>query len=422
MHIIGLVVEYNPFHNGHLHHLREAKKTLPDETAIVCVMSGNWVQRGEPALLNKWARTAMALQGGADLVLELPTAFALQSAENFALGAVQTLAATNVVSHLCFGSEAGEISVLQKIAYLLLKEPPLFKEKLKLLLNKGRSYPAALSQAASLILADHRITKIIKTPNNILGVEYLKNLLKINSKIIPFTIPRKGVSYHSLRLEGNIASATAIRKGLEENGLSFVSQSLPTSSINIIKKEIEAGKAPVFPKALSSSLMILLRRSSLEDLYQLPGMEPGLPERFHKICHSTNTITEVLKAVATRRYTRPRLQRILSYLFLNISNHDLISYNASGPKYLRVLGFSPTGQKILHKIKKTSPLPLVTSPAKYFRYQQDKIGHKMLSLDIKAANLYNLLYPDISARNSGGEFSLSPLKRASWDEANRDDC
>lgn len=410
MHIIGLVVEYNPFHNGHLYHLREAKKTLPGETATVCVMSGNWVQRGEPALLNKWARTAMALQGGADLVLELPTAFALQSAENFALGAVQTLAGTGVVSHLCFGSEAGEISMLQKIASLLLEEPPLFKEKLRLLLNEGCSYPAALSQAASLILANHKITETIKTPNNILGIEYLKNLLKINSPIIPFTIPRKGASYHSLHMEGNISSATAIRKGLQENGLSSVTHSLPASSTNIIKKEIAAGKAPVFLKALNSSLMTLLRRSSLEDLYQLPGMEPGLPERFYKICRSANTVKEVLENVATRRYTRPRLQRILSYLFLNISNHDLIACNTSGPKYLRVLGFSSVGQKILHKIKKTSPIPLVTNPAKYFRYQQDKFGQKMLSLDIKAADLYALLYPDISAGENGEDFLRPPLR------------
>ncbi len=410
MNIIGLVVEYNPFHNGHLYHLKEAKKTLPGKTAIVCVMSGNWVQRGEPALLDKWARTAMALQGGADLVLELPTAFALQSAENFALGAVQTLAGTGVVSHLCFGSEAGEISILQEIASLLLEEPPLFKEKLRLLLNEGHSYPAALSQAASLVLANHKITKTIKTPNNILGIEYLKNISKMNSKIIPFTIPRKGASYHSLHMEGDISSATAIRKGLQENDLSFVSPSLPSSSTAIIKKEIAAGKAPIFPAALNSSLMALLRRSSLEDLYQLPGMEPGLPERFYKICRSVNTVKEVLETVATRRYTRPRLQRILSCLFLNISNLDLISYNASGPRYLRVLGFSPTGQKILHKIKKISPVPLVTSPAKYFRYQQDKTGYKMLDLDIKAADLYRLLYPDVSAGKEGEEFSRSPLR------------
>lgn len=407
-HDIGLIVEYNPFHNGHLYHLQEAAKAFPD-SRLICVMSGNWVQRGEPAAFNKWARARMALEAGADLILELPLAFALQSADRFAFGAVKTLAGSGVVSHLCFGSELGDLGPLKKIAALLAEEPPRFKALLKEALHDGCSYPTALSRACSGYFSDDELSHIIQSPNNILGVEYLKNLLKTRAKITPFTILRTGAGYHSLDLEGSIASASAIRKGLKE-GNERIFQALPAAGSRIISLEIKAGRGPVFPEALNEPLMALLRRATLKELSALPDMEEGLPQRFARICRSTATLEEFLARAATKRYTLSRLHRILCYLLMGINRRDLDSFNRAGPRYLRVLGFSPRGQEALHAMKKKGALPLITRPAKYFRHSRDKRGKKMLALDIKGGDLYNLLYPKAPNRRGGEDYSKSPIK------------
>lgn len=373
-------------------------------------MSGNWVQRGEPALIDKWARTKMALYGGADVVLELPASFAFQSAENFALGAIRSLNDTGAVTHLCFGSELGDINPLHKIASLLADEPLELKELIKERLGKGLSYPSALAKSVDLFLNDTMVSQVINKPNNILGIEYLKSLIKINSSIIPFTILREGTGYHSLELEGEIASATAIRRGIKENIIQKIAPTLPSSSMNILIKEIDAGRGPIFYDNLDISILTLLRRATLRELYLLPDMENGLPERFYKACRSKNTINEIIKEVKTKRYTTPRLQRILVYLLLGISKSNIKIFTEHGPKYLRVLGFSSRGQEILHLIKKNSQLPLVTSPSKYFRHCQDKIGHKMLALDIKASDMYTLFYQNHSFRIAGQDFRTPPIK------------
>lgn len=405
---IGLIVEYNPFHNGHLHHLQEARKAYPG-SSIICVMSGNWVQRGEPAVFNKWARAQMALRGGADVVLELPTVFALQSADRFAFGAIGTLKGAGIVNHLCFGSELGDLSPLQKIAQLLAEEPAPFKELLKETLSAGHSYPTALSRAAAAYLGQEEILSIIQSPNNILGVEYLKNLIKARSDIHPFTIQRRGAHYHSKDIEGRIASATAIRQGLCDDN-TRITQAMPASSNKIISREIEKGRGPIFPKALGPALMTLLRRASLKELQALPDMEEGLPQRFFKACRTTTTLPDFLHTIATKRYTLPRLQRILCYLYLGISHQDLKASNKAGPQYLRVLAFSPEGRETLHAIKKEGRLPLVTRPAKYFRHSTSLTGKKMLAADIKAADLYNLLCPRPAARTGSDDFTTSPLQ------------
>ncbi len=406
---IGLIVEYNPFHNGHLYHLQEAGKAFPG-SRIICVMSGNWVQRGEPAVFNKWARAHMALKGGADVVLELPTVYALQSADRFAFGAIHTLLGCGGVSHLCFGSELGEIEPLKKMAALLAKEPPRLKALLKDLLAAGNSYPAALCQAAADYWCDEEMGRIISSPNNILGIEYLKHLLKAPSDIVPFTILRHGTGYHSLDLQGSIASATAVRKGLrEENDQAY--QALPPFSREIISREISTGRGPVFWESLGPALMAQLRRAGIKELSALPDMEEGLAQRFFKTCRTTSTLQEFLAQTATKRYTFSRLRRILCYLYLGLSRRDLDAFNKSGPQYLRLLGFSPRGREVLHTIKKQGLLPLITRPAKYFRHSPDKMGKKMLAMDLKGADLYNLLYPSPQARRGAEDFAATPLQK-----------
>ncbi|HHX76979.1 MAG TPA: nucleotidyltransferase [Firmicutes bacterium] len=409
MEATGLIVEYNPFHNGHLYHLREAAKFRPD-SFLLCVMSGNWVQRGEPAIFNKWARAEMALRSGADLVIELPTIFATQSAAYFARGAIKTLDATGTVSRVCFGSEAGDIDSLEQIARLMHDESPLFKAYLKNYLRLGHSYSAALSRTVAAITGNSDVGSIIKGPNDILGVEYLRNLLAVGSTIEAFTIARKGAGYHSLELAVNIASATAIRKGIREGKAASTYQAVPPPSLKIIRRETRQKRGPVFWDRLDTPLMTLLRRSSLQYLESLPGMETGLAARFARAAVSAGSLAEFLEAVKTRRYTTPRLKRILIYLLLGITAETLEAFNAAGPRYLRVLGFTRRGRLLLRELKQNSSLPLIIKPSVYLQKSEDSLGKEMLKLDIRAQDLYNLLYADPAARKGGQDFLMSPLR------------
>ena len=409
MEIIGLVVEYNPFHNGHLYQIQEAKRRFP-AAKILCVMSGNWVQRGEPALVDKWSRAEMALKGGADLVLELPTAFALQSAEKFAYGAVYSLVATGVVTHICFGSELGEVAPLRQVARLLLEEPPAFKLCIKAYLDQGYSYPKCLALAVSEHLATPEISRIVRTPNNILGIEYLRTLMEADSSIIPFTIRRKGTSHHCEDVAGSIASATAIRQSIKAGATATAYGALPKASIDIISREIQKGKAPIFRQHLGTSLLTLLRRSSLAYLYTLPDMEPGLPERFFRACRETTSLEAFLAAVATKRYTLPRLQRILCYLYLSLGKKELSAYNHGGVRYLRILGFSNSGRQVLRQMKEWATVPLIEKPARYFRQHTDDVGKRMLLLDIKGTDMHDLLCVEPAARKAGRDYVTSPIR------------
>jgi len=262
MKVLGIVVEYNPFHNGHLYHLQASRASCRAD-CVVGVMSGNFTQRGEPAIINKWARTEMALLNGVDLVIELPCAYAMASAEYFAFGAVKLLDSLGAVDTLCFGSESGNIQKLAEVASILADEPILYKQALKTSLASGKSFPAARQEALSnylnSLLGRDYLSDAITSPNNILGIEYLKALIKLNSKIVPISIERKGSGYHSLELSGEICSATAIRKTLAENNWSDAKQllacALPKQSLAILEREIELGKGPIFPSDFTIQLI-----------------------------------------------------------------------------------------------------------------------------------------------------------------------
>lgn len=280
MKTVGLVTEYNPFHNGHLYHIKKAKEVTQADFCVI-VMSGDFIQRGAPAITDKYTRTKMALLGGADLVIELPVSYATASAERFAHGAVSLLADTGIVDTLCFGSESGEITPFLTAAAHLTNESGLFVKVLQDGLKSGLSFPAARKQALSL--TDKKTAELLQTPNNILGVEYVKALSRLNSSIVPYTIKREGSAYHADTLTGYLDSASAIRKLLlspEENSAFFETpeNSIPKACISLLKEQAEKN-AFLCEDDFSQLLFYRLSQESFETLTQYQDMSNDLAKR-----------------------------------------------------------------------------------------------------------------------------------------------
>lgn len=412
MRIAGIIAEYNPFHNGHYYHIeRTREKTEAD--GIVCVISGHFTQRGEPTVVDKWARTEMALQSGADVILEMPTVFATGSAQYFARGGVATLQATGVIDHLSFGSEIPQLELLQKIANIFLHEPSLYKTYLITHLKNGLSYPHARMQSLLNYLkaidasSIEKIESILKQPNNILAIEYLQALQYLQSSISPVASERLGSSYHEEQLDNHsrLSSATAIRKKiLSENTLSRINSYIPEHTLNILNREIKAGKGPVMWENLSQSLLVLLRQAAPQTLAQFPEMEIGLENRFYRAASQATTLTHLLEHVKTKRYTYTRLQRILCYILLGLTKEKQTRLINGGPQYLRVLGFSQTGRQILQEMKHHAALPLLTTIGKHTFSKQSQSFIDMLQLDLLASDVYTLAFPDITKRTGNRDY------------------
>lgn len=400
MNIAGIIAEYNPFHNGHLFHLNQAKKLCAADY-VICVMSGHFLQRGEPAIFDKWSRAAMAIAAGADLVLELPFGFACRSAGIFARGGVELLESTKLVTHLCFGSEAGSVDRLSELAALLSQEPARYQGLLRKNLQTGSSYPAARSKAIKEYyeLKDESTWahKIIAAPNNILGLEYLNAIKRINSSIQPITIKRQHNNYHDLNLCGTVASATAIRAEYEKNGLTTdLVQTIPKSTEGIIRQCVARQFGPVFPAHFSTILLAALRRATPAELSSLAEVTEGLEYRLKDAANMATSLEELLTLLKSKRYTRTRLQRILVYLLLNFTKDLASEMDNCGPRYLRVLAISKQGQGLLRMIKKTSDLPIIHRAAEFTsskHFNHTSTLEKMLQLDILATDLYALVGP-----------------------------
>lgn len=379
---VGVIVEYNPFHNGHLYHLRQAVNVTSAD-AVVAVMSGNFLQRGEPALIDKWTRAEMALRGGADLVIELPAVYASQPAEWFAFGAVSILEATGIVDALCFGSESGDLSRLKTAAQTLISESDAFREELHHHLKKGWSYPRAYGH--TLQQFNPHLPVEFAQPNNMLGLHYLAALTRLNSRIEPFTIRRKKAAYHETRpAEGNIASATAIRKiWLETNNLQAIQPYVPVTTFRLLDAYTAKGIPPLTWESFHQALMAKLLSVTTTELKAFYGIDEGLEYRLHRQLAHAETIHAYLSAVKTKRYTWNRLQRALVSILLGWRKADVNpSQLTKGPAYLRILGFSDRGRLLLQQMKETASLPTLT------RIQRERPS--MLDGDIRAAQMYNL--------------------------------
>ena len=413
MKIIGIIAEYNPFHDGHLYHLQEAKKRTAAD-GVICVLSGNFLQRGDPALVNKWARAKMALQNGIDLVFELPALYATHSAYWFARGGIETLAQTGIVTHLAFGVETTNPNILQEIAAFLADEPPAYQQRLKQLLQTGLSFPQARVEALPPELARH--AELLQGPNNILALNYLQVIREQNFFIEPVIIKRHGSKYKEMILHTNIfPSATAIRNHLTKNSGRFLealhelTAHLPQTSLNILTEEYHRGRAPLTFEQLASPLMTLLRRASSKELQQIVDITEGLENRIIKTALQSNSLQEFLSRLKTKRYTYTRLQRFLIHLLLNYTNEHAKSLQ-DGPPYLRLLGFTPHGQSLLKEIKKKSPLPLITKGAHIHKYlHENPTAQQFWEMDVRSTNLYTLLYPNPKAREGNLDYLQEPV-------------
>ncbi|MGB8455005.1 MAG: nucleotidyltransferase [Anaerocolumna sp.] len=391
MKIVGLITEYNPFHNGHLYHIKEAKKMTGADYVIV-VMSGNFVQRGAPALIDKYNRTEMALACGADIVLELPVSFSTASAELFALGAVSLLDKLGIVDYLCFGSECGNTTLLENAASILLKEPKEYKEVLNHLLKKGNTFPAARMEALKAIsplIGD----SLLSFPNNILGIEYLKALLRLNSPIKPVTITRLTAEYSSLDLtpctEKTISSATAIRKALfHEKSLTNFENHVPRSVYKLMQENYQK-TFPICDGDFSLLLNYKLMQETKATLTKYSDITPDLANRIHDTNTQGLNFKELAGKIKTRQWTLTRINRVLIHLLLNLYSDNFNEYKESGyAQYARLLGFKKTSSHLIREILKNENIPVITKMADA-KEQLSSIGLTMLKEDIFAAHLYN---------------------------------
>jgi predicted nucleotidyltransferase len=301
--VLGIVAEYNPFHNGHLYHILKSKELTNDDYTIA-VLGGNFTQRGECSIVDKWTKAEMAINGGIDLVIELPTLYSVSSAENFADGAIKILNSLKIVNHISFGNECENLNKLNIIANILHEEPKEFKTLLSEELSKGLSFPKARENAVINYLKDNSYLNILSEPNNILAIEYLKSLKKHRSKIIPVSIPRKNSGHLNTDYTGTISSSTAIRNMLKTGNTKNLKDALTPSSYTILKDEINNGHFVRDFSEFEKIIMYNLRVKDISDIKKMPDVSEGLENAIKKAALSCNTIDEFINIVSTKRYTR----------------------------------------------------------------------------------------------------------------------
>ncbi|QNM05910.1 nucleotidyltransferase [Qiania dongpingensis] len=408
MRVVGLITEYNPFHNGHSYHIQRAKKVTGADYCVA-VMSGNYVQRGEPACMDKYLRTHIALRSGADLVLELPVPFAIGSAEYFAAGAVSILDKLGIVDSLCFGSESGDLALLSSVASILSDEPKEFSQLIKDLLKKGLSYPAARNQALLSYLSlsalpagpEDRLTDqvnaLLSAPNNILGIEYLKALYRRHSSIKPATILRTS-DYLSKALSAPFCSSSAIRhvfhsrsaglaSGPMSQTLKTVRSYMPEEAYSLIAENFNK-RLPIFVDDFSSVLLYKLLSARNADLTDYSDLSPELENRIKNCLTDVSTFSDFIDSVKCRQYTRTRISRALLHILLDIRVEDIARYkNNDFVPYARVLGFKKSSGPLLKGIKKNGSIPLLTKMADA-ENRLSPMGFDMLNQEVFASNLY----------------------------------
>lgn len=395
----GIVCEYNPFHSGHKWQIQETRRALGEDAGIVCVMSGNFVQRGDMAVFSKHARAEAAVICGADLVIELPAAWSVSSAERFALGAVGLLNGTGICTHVSFGSELGDVVRLCRVARCLGSsetDDMIVKE-----LQSGISYAAARQRAVGYILGED--AEILESPNNILAVEYIKALNRLTSKMEPVAIRRVGAGHDEAAGDDVFASASMIRELLLSDELA--DKYIPDGALKVFKDEIAAGRGPVTSAASETAILARLRVMGEEEFAMLPGGSEGLYMRLMKCAASAPTLAALMDGVKSKRYAMSRIRRMVIAAYLGIKASD-----SNGlPPYIRPLAFNQKGQELLKQMKTASSLPVITKPASV-----RELGSReqyVFSIEARATDLYSLAYPSPEERTGGREWTTSPLCR-----------
>ena len=399
MSVVGLITEYNPFHNGHLYHIQEAKRITNADTVVV-VMSGNFVQRGTAAMVDKYTRTRIALKAGADLVIELPVCYSTSSAEYFSLGAVSILDQLGFVDYLVFGSECGDVTILKQIADLYSNEPIEITMGIQSRIKNGITYPAARAAATIDYLQNGHTNSFSKTtdykailnsPNNILGIEYIKALNRLHSSIIPQTIQRIQADFHNEELSGSISSATAIRKAILMNdspSLDGIKESIPDFAFNVLSK-YQNKTFPIVSEDLDLLLNYRLLQETSTSLTEYQDINEDLANRIKKQTKEFLTFEDLVDSVKSKQYTQTRIQRALLHVLLNITKDSMELFLNNGiTPYARILGFKPTIHPYLKKAKELDDFTIIS---KLTNANLSTIGNKMLQLDLDATHLYHLL-------------------------------
>lgn len=421
MNVVGIIAEYNPFHKGHAYQIETVKKQLHADYVVIA-MSGNFVQRGAPALMDKFSRTEMALCCGADLVLELPTVFATSSAETFASAGVSLLQGTGVVNHLAFGAESGNIKELALAASILLQNPMEYKTQLQAGLKNGLSFPLARARALEHYFSSNSCAcpsepqTLLASPNNILAIEYLKALSTQAPFILPFLLQRQGNSYHNSTLNGDFCSATAIRSHLAQleykpaslaadshfSNLKPLAASMPQCAYEILQNYA----CPfLFENDFSTLLHYKILTENAQTLAAYADCSPELANRIQHERDSFASFTQFLSLLKTKNITYTRLSRALLHLILDIHTHDFVQTESPLVPYLRVLGFRKSALPLLNAVKHQGTLPLLTS-ASAASETLPPDAHRLFAADIRASDIYRL---GLTAK--GGSSLLNDYRR-----------
>lgn len=392
MRTIGIIAEYNPFHSGHRHHLDSLRREFPG-CALVCAMSGNFVQRGDAALADKWTRTRLALLGGADLILELPTPWAISSAEAFARGGVALLDATGVVDTLSFGSEAGTLPPLEAAAGAL--DTPRWQAALKEYLAQGLSFPAARQKAAADCLGQG--ADFLSTPNNSLGVEYLRALRALGSGIQPHTIPRRGAAHDGWERDGPHRSASQLRQAL------LAEDSPPLSPFLSPPAEALLRENPASLSFCPRAVLARLRGMEAADFASLPDCGEGLGGVLCRAAQEAASLETLYALVKSKRYPHARIRRLVLWAFLGLTAAD----RPASPPYLRVLGFSPRGQALLRQMKDRAALPVLVKSAHITRLSPE--AQRLFRLEARCTGFYGLCQRELGGISQETEYRSGPV-------------
>lgn len=392
----GIIAEYNPLHNGHLYHIEKTKE-LYGADRIVVVMSSTFTQRSEPAVISKWARAKSAILSGVDLVIELPLPYATASAEIFAYNAVKILDSLGVVDILSFGSESGDIKQLEFAADILNCEE--YRSLLKSELVKGLPFAAARRNAVKALCGEDAGI-LFDSPNNILAIEYIKALQRINSQITPVTVKRTGTGYHDMGVNGKYVSATYCRKLIEDNDPAL-KDVLPEQSFKILMDEINAGSSIVNPDVMDLSMMTKLRMLKQEDFCEISDTGEGLWRRVYNSIKEGCSCNEITAIAKTKRYTLSRIRRILLRAFLDVKKHHV----EKQVPYIRILAFNDNGRDLLRRADQNRCLPIITKPSTSKKLDREAFG--IFMLEVAATDVWNVHCPNV--KKCGLDFTTNPV-------------
>lgn len=436
MKTLAIIAEYNPYHNGHAYLLEQAK-THTDADYAIALMSGHFLQRGEPAMWDKYTRAKMSALAGVDIVFELPFAYATGSAMDFADGAVRILDAMHTIDFLCFGAEDDDINTFETLADLLLSEPDAYKASIKAYLANGMSYPAAREQAVAEYTGNTIYASLLSKPNNILALEYICALKRAKASIKPVLIARKHADYHDNTLYGNISSATAIRTAFSGKAnqtddekftpgakVNATTDSFPAiegdvpDAVCSLMKDIYGMKAPVFPEDLDCFLQAARLMSSDNTVREICDMSDALANSLSALpCYmSVNDTTAALKS---KNYTAARIRRALLHMILGYTEKDRRRFIESNyAQYASILSLRRESSPLLKQIGENSSIPLITKKADFRNYFADDtkfsssvqhdIADRMWELDIKAGELYNCLIFNRYGFQNTNDYTTTP--------------